>query len=266
METLTAVYPAAGISSRFGGKIKALARVGPNNETLLEISMKNAKEAGFNNFVIIASDKTIGPLKEEIKDSFKGIPVNYCIQPKPAYRQKPFGTTHALLSAKDLVNEPFIYLSSDEIYSVNTLKLVADYLKTNKNSYCIPGYRLKNVLPEQGTVNRGMIIEKNNYLEKIEEQFNISVKDIPGKYTGNELISVSICGLQPAFFSYLEKDFNKFLETHKEDPVTECLLVDSLTNFTKETGIKIEIIPTEDELISLTNPEDEAKVREKLRE
>ncbi len=262
---LTAVFPAAGLSFRFGGKIKALARVGPNNETLLDVSMDQAKEAGFNKFVIITSDKTIKPLKDVFGDSFKGIPIKYCIQKTPDYRQKPFGTGHALLSAKDLVKESHLYLSSDEIYGLKTLKAVADYLRTNKNGYCIPAYRLKNVLPQEGTVNRGMIIENGNSLERIEEQFKISLQDIPSKYTGEEFISMSVCGLNHEILEYLEKDFNRFLEKHKDDPVAEYLLVDGITNLIKEKGANVVLLPTEDKPLSLTNPEDEEKMRKQLK-
>ncbi len=262
---LTAVFPAAGVASRFGGKIKGLVRVGVSDETLLEVSMGQCKEAGFNKFVIIVSDKTLEPLKDVFGDSFLDIPVKYCIQETPSYRQKPFGTGHALLSAKELVNEPLLYLSSDEIYGLETLKSVADYLKTNEKGYCIPAYRLKNVLPEKGTVNRGMIIEKEGSLDRIEEQFAISMEDIPSKYTGEEFISMSVCGLQPEILDFLEKDFDKFLEENKDNPNSEYLLVDGITNHAKESGINVVLIPTEDKPLSLTNPEDEEKMREQLR-
>ncbi len=264
MGKITAVYLAAGVSSRFGGRIKALAKVGPNNEPMMGVSMEQAKQAGFDNFVIIAGDKTLEPLKNEFKDSFKSIPVSYCVQSTPKYRKKPFGTTQALLSAKELVNGPFIVLNSDDLYGKETLKIVYDSLKSNKDSYCVPGYFLKNVLPEQGTVNRGVIKEKDGSLEKIEEEFNISVDDIPDKFTGEELISMNLFALQSEFFDFAEKDFNEFLESNKDDPVTECLLPDTITKFIKQNSIKMKVIPTEDKPLSITNPEDEAKVKKQL--
>jgi NDP-sugar pyrophosphorylase family protein len=263
-EDLTVVYLAAGLSSRFGGRIKALIKVGPNNESLIELSMNEAIEAGFNSFVLIVSPKTLEPLKAYFTESFKGYPIKYAVQETPEYRKKPFGTTHALLSAKDVVNSPFIVLNSDDLYGINTMKLVADYLQTNDECYCIPGYRLKNSLPDKGTVNRGIIHEKDGVIKKIEETFNITKTDIPEKYSGEELVSMNLFGLQPKFLEYIKGDFEIFLDRCKDDPTTECLLPDSITKFTIAHDIKMAVIPTEDVPIGVTNPEDEEIVRNLL--
>ena len=263
--TLTAIYLAAGASSRFGGKCKALVELGPNNESLLELSMQQAKKAGFDNFIFIVSDKTIDDIKKCFGDKFEDIPIKYAIQEMPDWREKPVGTSHALLSAKELVNEPFIVLNSDDIYGEFTFKAVADYMK-NENAYCLPGYRLKNVLAEEGTVNRGLIKEKGGFVEKIEEQFNVSKDDIPSKYTGKEFISMNLFGLQPKFLEFLEKDFKVFLEENKENPKKEWLLPDSITKFKEQTKINIKVIPTPDKWIGITHPEDEEKARNALKQ
>jgi len=266
MTNLTAVYMAAGLSSRFGGRIKALIKVGNNNETLMGLSMNQAKQAGFNKFVIVVSDKTLEPLKEYYKDSFNQIPVEYCIQDTPDYREKPLGTAHATICAKNLVNEPFIVLNSDDIYGLDTLKKLADYLTANEKGYCLPGYLLKNCLPEQGTVNRGWIkVDKENFLTSIEEQFNISKTDIPSKYTGNELISMNIFGLQPDFFEFAEEDLRNFLEINKDDKTKEFLLPHVVTEFKNQTNKKIAVIQTNDIPLGVTNPEDEEKLRQILK-
>ncbi len=263
---LTAVYLAAGISSRFGGRIKALIQAGPNNETLMGLSMQQAKQAGFNKFIIIANNQTLEPLKEVYKDNFLGNPVEYCIQETPNYRERPFGTSHALLSAKRLIKEPFIVLNSDDLYGKNTMKYVADYLKTTENSYCLPGYKLKNVLSKHGAVNRGIIrVDSENYMESIKETFNILKEEVGTKHSGEELISMNLFGLQPDFFDYLEEDLKKFLEKYPNDPKTEFLLPDSVSDFNNEKNKKVKIIPTDDIWIGVTNPEDEEKMREQLK-
>lgn len=264
VDDLTAVFLAAGMSSRFGGKIKALTKVGPNGETLLELSMIQAQEAGFNNFVIIASDKTLNFLEAEFQYSHDEIPISYAIQKTPEHREKPFGTTHALLAAKKLVKGPFIVLNSDDLYGLHTLKLMGDYLTTNKECYCMPAYHLKNTLPEVGIVNRGHIKEKNGYLMKIVERFNISKKDIPKKFSGDELISMNLFGLQHVFLEHSEKEFEEFLKEIGDDPAKECLLPHTLSNFIKKHKVKFAVISTQDKPIGLTNPEDEEKVRELL--
>lgn len=263
---LTAVYLAAGISSRFGGRIKALTRVGPNNETLLEISMSQAKKAGFNSFVIVTSHKTLNPLKDFFKDSFQKIKISYCIQETPEYREKPFGTAHATLSAKELINGPFIVLNSDDIYGENTLKVIADYLKKSKDAYCLPGYKLINVLSEKGGVNRGLIkTDKNGVVESIEEKFNITIKDIPLKYKADDLFSMNLFGMQKDFIDFLDKDFKKFLEENKEDPKIEWLLPETITKFKSLYHKKIAVLPTPDKWIVLTYPEDEPEVIDRLK-
>jgi NDP-sugar pyrophosphorylase family protein len=263
---LTAIYLAAGASSRFGGKIKALVKLGPNDENLLQISMKQAKKAGFDNFIIIVSDKTIDSLKECFGDYFEDIPIRYAIQKTPEYREKPFGTSHALLSAKDLIKEPFIVINSDDIYGDFTFKAIADYMKTD-NIYCLPGYRLKNVLADEGGVNRGVIsIDENDYVKNIVENFDIKKQDIPSKFTGEEFISMNFFGLQPDFLEFLEEDFKVFLEKNKDDPKKEWLLPGSVSDFKIQKNKRIKMIPTPDVWIGVTHPEDEAKAREKLRD
>ncbi|TKJ16970.1 nucleotidyltransferase [Candidatus Woesearchaeota archaeon B3_Woes] len=263
---LTAVYMAAGRASRFGGRIKALIQIGPNNETLMGLSMQQAKQAGFNKFVIIASPQTLESLKEVYKDNFLENSVEYCIQETPDYREKPFGTSHALLSAKEFVKEPFIVLNSDDLYGKNTMKYIANYLKITESGYCLPGYKLKNVLSKHGGVNRGIIkIDSENYMEGIKETFDILKKDVGTNYSGEELISMNLFGLQPDFFNYLEEALKKFLKEHPNDPKTEFLLPNSVSNFKNEKDTKIKVVPTDDIWIGVTNPEDEEKMREQLK-
>jgi NDP-sugar pyrophosphorylase family protein len=262
---VTLIYLAAGASSRFGGRIKALARIGKKDETMLEISMRQAKTAGFNNIVIIASDTTVQPIKDAVGNSFDGIPIAYCLQKTPTHRKKPFGTSHALLSAKELVNEQFVVLNSDDLYGERTLAAVAQYLKA-ENGYCMPGYKLKNCLPENGTVNRGIItVNDDSTLNRITETFNISRADIPSKFAGDELVSMNLFGVQPAFFSFIEETFQRFLKEHPDDPTTEFLLPVSISEFITERGLQMRILPTDDIPVGLTNPEDEAVLREQLR-
>ena len=264
---LTALYLAAGLSSRFGGRIKAIIKVGPNDETLMELSMLQAVEAGFDSFVIVVSNKTIDPIRDYFGDSFKGLSVDYVFQETPSYREKPFGTGHAVLAAKDVIKNAFVMMNSDDLYGINSLKKVVDYIKENEEGYCILGYRLRNVLPEQGTVNRGLItVDDDSNMIKIEEQFGISRDDIPSKYSGEELFSMNFFVLQPEFFSFLEKDFEEFLKENPDDVKKECLILDSVTHFQNEKNVKIKVIPTEDEVIGVTNPEDEEIVKELLKQ
>lgn len=263
---LTAVYLAAGVSSRFGGRIKALAKVGKEGECFLRISMQQAKDAGFDKFVLIVSDKTYNLIKAEFGDEFDKIPIKYCFQKTPDYRKKPLGTADAVLAAKELVYGPFIIINSDDLYGKNAINKIAEYMSDNEDVYCIPGYLMKNVLPDEGTVNRGIIHEKDGWLANIVETFKISRSDIPSKFSGNELISMNFFGLQKEFLDFDKRFVEDFLKKYPKDPDKECLLPDAISEFLKKTKNKMKVIPVEDIWLGLTNPEDEEIVRDKIKQ
>jgi hypothetical protein len=225
--------------------------------------MDQAKKAGFNKFILIASNATLRPLQEKFNDNFKGIPIFYEIQETPSHRKKPFGTAHALMSTKNSVDGPFIVLNSDDIYGYETLTKIYGYLK--KDLCCIPGYKLKNCVPEIGSVNRGFISVKGDILEKIEEKFNITKGDMVKMYNPEQLVSMNLFGLKKEFFSHLEKEFGTFLEKHKDDPVKEFLLPDAVTSFIQHNKIPMHVIVTNDTPLGLTNPEDEEKLKQILK-
>lgn len=257
---ISCVYLAAGISSRFGGRIKALANVGKDNETLLELSMQQAKDAGFNDFVVIANSSTLDPIKSIIGNNFQGIPVDYVIQEIPKYR-KPFGTAHAALSIKNVVNGQFALLNSDDIYGFKILKMLFEKLSYEDGYYC-PVNLLKNSIPPHGTVKRGIVISENMIIKFIEGH-EVSMNDIPNKYTGEEFVSMNIFGLQPEFLSFLEKKVNEFIEINN-DKYAELTVADVINSFVKETNKKFKIMVTDGVALGITNPEDEDFVRRKL--
>ena len=131
MKDIALVYMVAGMSSRFGGKIKQFAKVGPEGETLIEYSLNQAIPAGFTKIVFIVGNKTEKPFKEMFGDSYKGIPIKYASQNfDSASRDKPWGTTDALCSAKELLDCPFIICNGDDLYG-KYIKMEVNY---NENS------------------------------------------------------------------------------------------------------------------------------------
>ena len=124
------VYMVAGISSRFGGKIKQFAQVGPNNETLIEISMKQAMRAGFRKIIFIVGNLTEKTFKEKFKSEFQNIPISYAIQSyDERERDKPWGTAEALCSVIPFINCPFVVCNGDDLYGENSFKVLCDHLK-----------------------------------------------------------------------------------------------------------------------------------------
>ena len=168
---LTLLVLAAGMGSRYGG-LKQLDQVGPSGETIIDYSVYDAIEAGFNKIVFIIRRDIEKDMKELLFDKYsKKVKVEYVFQeleniPEginlPAERVKPWGTGHAVLMAKDVIHEPFVVINADDFYGKSAFKVVADYMKSFDNNLqgknCMAGYRLKNTLSEHGTVSRGVCI------------------------------------------------------------------------------------------------------------
>jgi dTDP-glucose pyrophosphorylase len=142
MKSYAIVYLVAGLSSRFGGKVKQFAQIGTNNETLIELSMNQALKAGFNKIIFVVGEKTEQLFKNKFGPSYKQIPVQYAKQEfNPEERDKPWGTCDALLSAKQLINEPFVVCNGDDLYGENTFKILVEWMEKN-NSPATIGYPL----------------------------------------------------------------------------------------------------------------------------
>ncbi|MBU0894778.1 MAG: nucleotidyltransferase [Nanoarchaeota archaeon] len=263
---ITLVYLVAGISSRFGGKIKQLAKIGPDNETLIEYSLKQTISAGITKIIFIVGEKTEKPFKEMFGDNYKGIPVYYAFQTyDKTKRDKPWGTLDSLFSAKSLINSPFIVCGGDDIYGKKAFEKLVKHLKNNSNNATI-GYKLKNVLSEKGTVNRGIFqVDLDNNVTEIKEYFKIDSSNLNEKgLTKESLCSMLLFALQPNIFDMLEEKIIKFKQEHQEDRTKEVLAPEEIGKLIQEKKITMKCYPTEEEWIGITNPEDEYYVKKKL--
>ncbi len=262
------VFMVAGISSRFGGKIKQFAKV-TDTETLIEYSLNQALKSGFSKIIFIVGNKTQFPFKEKFGNEYKGIPVEYALQTyDETKRDKPWGTTDALCSIRDIINCPFIVCNGDDIYGKNTFRILFNHLKNNKNNDdATAGYKLIEVLPEKGGVNRGIFNIENNYVKDMNETFNIEKSNLSATNTNSDdLCSMNIFALHPRTLKLLDKALKQFKEQHKEDRKKECLLPTELSNLIKEKKIKMKVYQTNDKWFGITNPGDEEVIREQLRE
>lgn len=256
----------AGMSSRFNGKIKQFAQVGPNKETLIEFSMNQAIKAGFNEIVFIVGEKTKEPFKEKFQNSYNNIPIKYAEQSfNKDLRDKPWGTVDALLSAKDVLDSSFVVCNGDDIYGEETLKILCNYLTNNKSNATI-GYILENSIPQQGTVNRGIFQIKDNKVTQIEETFNISKDNLKERNIDpKSYCSMNIFAMQKETLDLLNEKLTDFKETNKDSRSAECLLPVEISNLIKEGKIEMDIFETTDKCLGVTNPEDEFKLRELLK-
>lgn len=264
---LALVYMVAGMSSRFGGKIKQFAKIGLNNETLIEYSINQALPAGFTKIVFIVGNKTEKPFLEMFGNTFKGIPVYYALQNyDSSKRDCPWGTTDALCSAKNLINCPFIVCNGDDIYGKNSFKQLAEHLEKNNSTSATIGYFLKDLLPEKGKVNRGIFEIQDNYVKNICETFNIE-KTTLGSFglKPTNLCNANIFAFYPSIFKLLEPLLISFKNKYSQDKRAECFLPEEISKLIKAKKLKMKFYLSTELWVGVTNPEDEEVVRKKLK-
>ena len=274
----TLVIMAAGIGSRFGGGIKQLAPVGPNGEIIMDYSIYDALEAGFNKIVFIIRHDLEKDFKEIIGNRIEKLcKVEYAFQENdnlpggfvtPQERKKPWGTGHAILSCRGIVNEPFLVINADDYYGKEAFVKIHDYLvsdevKNNPYAFCMGGFILKNTLSDNGGVTRGVCkVDESNMLVDVVETSEIEkdgagAKTPDGPIDADSYVSMNMWGLTPAFIDGLEEGFIKFLSNVKEgDLKAEYLLPTIVDELIKEGKATVKVLPTNDKWFGVTYKED----------
>ena len=286
MSKVTLVVMAAGIGSRFGGGIKQLEAVGPNGEIIMDYSIHDALEAGFNKVVFVIRKDLDKDFKEIIgRRMEKLVEVEYAYQElndiperflkKTEGRKKPWGTGQAILCCKDVVDEPFLVINADDYYGKEAYREAYAYLTGRKddNAYeaCMVGFVLKNTLSDNGGVTRGVCkVDEHRMLSEIVETSNI-VKTAEGAAVQTESglvpidveseVSMNMWGLSPKFFEVLDKGFDEFLEKlNPENLKGEYLLPTIIGDLLKEGKMKVEVRKSHDEWFGVTYKEDKPDV------
>lgn len=267
----TLLILAAGMGSRFGGGIKQLEPVGPNGEIIIDYSIHDAIKAGFNKIVfIIRKDieedfkNVIGYRTEKIASKFN-VEINYVFQNMDNIpdkykegRTKPFGTAHAILCCKEVVDGPFSVINADDFYGSESFEKASAALEDD--GYSLVSYILKNTLSENGGVSRGVCTVVNNFLTDIIETTNIE-KTENGVITSNgyinpeTLVSMNFWCLPCSFISFLEKRFPEFLCT-LSNPLKDEFMLPSEVNLQIKAGKKVKIITTNEKWFGVTYKED----------
>ncbi len=262
------VYMVAGMSSRFGGKIKQFAEIGPGGEKLIEYSIKQALPAGFSKIVFIVGNLTEKPFKQMFGTQFEGVPVEYASQTfNPKERDRPWGTVDALCSIKGIVKNPFIICNGDDLYGTKNFQILAEHLKRSKEEAVI-GYKLLEVLPETGSTNRGIFqVDSGGDTLKIEEIFDVTKSNLAEKnLTPDSLCNMNLFAFHPEIILLLEQKLKVFKETHNSDRKAECLLPIELSHLIAEDKIKIKIYPSQGKWFGVTNPDDAERVKNQIKE
>lgn len=288
MRETALVIMAAGIGSRFGGGIKQLEPMGPGGEIIMDYSIHDALEAGFNKIIFIIRKDLEQDFREIIGRRIEKIaPVEYVYQeldrlPEgytvPEGRKKPWGTGHAVLMVKDLVKEPFMVINADDYYGKEGFRKLHDYMvrdmDTQSDVYeiCMGGFILANTLSENGTVTRGVCqMNPDGTLKSVEETYGIQVKDgrleasdvdgSPVQVSLDQHVSMNMWGLPPRFLDELEKDFPRFLDNIREgDLKAEYLLPTIIGNLVRAGRARVRVLETRDKWFGVTYREDKEAV------
>jgi len=266
----TLVVMAAGMGSRFGG-LKQIAPIGPNGEVLLDFSIYDAKEAGFNKAVFIIKKAIEKDFKECIgKRIEKMIDVSYVFQETDkipeefsalSKREKPWGTGHAILCAKDEVTTPFAVINADDYYGKEAFKLMHEHL-VNNSGVCMVGYKLVNTLTENGTVSRGVCNIEDGCLKSVTEH---TALDKNSGFPEDTVVSMNMWGFSPDIFKTLEKDFKEFLSNLSNPEKEEFYIPSVVDKLIKEEGEKVKVIPTSEKWYGVTYKEDTEAVSAALK-
>lgn len=282
----TLLIMAAGIGSRFGGGIKQLEPVDEQGHIIMDYSIHDAIEAGFNKVIFIIRKDIEEEFREVIGSRISAIcaehnvTVDYAFQDindipgeLPAGRTKPWGTGQAVLSAKDLLTTPFIVINADDYYGKEGFKAVHNYLVEGGKS-CMAGFVLKNTLSDNGGVTRGICkMDADHNLTEVVETKNI-VKTADGaeadgvKLDTESLVSMNMWGLTPDFLQTLEKGFAEFFkEEVPANPLkAEYLIPIYIGELLKKDQMSVKVLRTNDTWYGMTYHEDVAAVKESFRQ
>ena len=279
---------AAGMGSRYGG-LKQLDPLGPNGETIMDYSIYDAIRAGFGKIVFVIRKDFEQDFREKVLAKYEGhIPVEVVFQsidklPEgytcPEDRTKPWGTNHAVLMGKEVINEPFAVINADDFYGRDAFAVIAQELmrqREGKGDYCMVGFRVGNTMTENGSVARGVCATNDNgLLTSVVERTAISYdKDHNIVFTDengveqtlqpNTPVSMNLWGFTPDYFEYSDREFKKFLDKDINTPKAEFfipLCIDALINSGEAT---VKVLDTESRWFGVTYAADRPGVVEKF--
>lgn len=279
---------AAGMGSRYGG-LKQLDGLGPNGETIMDYSIFDAIRGGFGKVVFVIRKDFEADFRSKILSKYQNhIPVALVFQALdnlpagftcPATRVKPWGTNHAVLMGKDVINEPFAVINADDFYGRDSFAVIGKALSEmggKKNDYCMVGYRVGNTLSDSGTVARG-VCEKDaeGYLTTVVER--TSIERVNGKVSftdeNNKLVSIpdetpvsmNMWGFTPDYFSYSEESFKDFIKENIDKPKAEYLIPSVVNKLIKEKTARVKVLDTTSKWFGVTYAADRQGVVDKIK-
>ncbi|GAA5477495.1 hypothetical protein Hhel01_00981 [Haloferula helveola] len=278
------------MGSRYGG-LKQMDPMGPNGETVLDYSVFDAIRAGFGKVVFVIREDFAEAFKEGVGARFADrIEVEYAFQKLddlpdgfevPADRVKPWGTSHAVRAARDVINEPFAVINADDFYGADAYQVIARWFAglgsdPAKSHYCMVGYPLRNTLSEHGSVNRGICqTTDGSLLSDVEEVVDIARGD-DGNVRGTRMdgsileipedspVSMNFWGFTPEYFAQLETHFIKFLTEKGSELKSECYIPTVVDQLIRDGAADCEVLDTSASWFGVTYPDDKPHVVESI--
>lgn len=293
----TLLVLAAGMGSRYGG-LKQMDGLGPNGETIIDYSIYDAVQAGFGKVVYIVREYFLDAFKDMVKTKYQHvtcpdgsplefdfvtqelnkIPEGFTLNPE---REKPWGTAHAVLMAKDVVKEPFAVINGDDYYGKESFRIIADWLMKHENTkgeYCLVGFELDNTLSESGGVSRGLCTaDSDNYLTHVEEHHNVEKAEDGKVYADNSkgerievngkaLCSMNMWGFTPDYFDNSKDVFTEFLKENINELKKEFYIPYAVDYMIKNNLAKTELLSTPSRWFGVTYKQDRPGVVAKFKE
>ena len=277
---------AAGMGSRYGG-LKQIDGLGPNGETIMDYSVYDALRAGFGKVVFVIRKDFEEAFREVVISKYADkVPCEVCFQSVDKVpegctynpeRTKPWGTNHAVLMAKGLINEPFAVINADDFYGRESFQVLADYLKSvegTKGKYCMVGYRVANTLSENGSVSRGVCAtDENGYLtdvvertkiEKVGDKIIYTEDGVDTEIAPNSPVSMNMWGFTPEYFEYVEKAFVEFLQARGQELKSEFYIPTLVNDMIRSGKATCKVLDTTSKWFGVTYAEDRPQVVMKI--
>ncbi|TVP77491.1 MAG: nucleotidyltransferase [Puniceicoccaceae bacterium] len=285
----TLLVLAAGMGSRYGG-LKQLDPMGPDGETLLDYSLRDAIAAGFKNIVFVVREVFAEEFHQKVGAKFQSdcaiayvyqalddLPEGFSL---PAGRTKPWGTAHAVFAARDAIQDPFVVVNADDYYGADAYQRILPFLQqcdpADASQTAMVAYPILNTLSPHGTVNRGICRLAGKYLNTVEEHTGLKAANgtIQGLNLKGDLVSIdndclvsmNFWAFTPALFPLLRDHFIHFLKQAGQEMKSECYIPSVIDTLIRLNQAKCQVFPTTGDWFGVTYPEDKASVQAKLRQ
>ncbi|WP_405399514.1 NDP-sugar synthase [Maribacter sp. Asnod2-G09] len=279
---MTLLLMAAGSGSRYG-KLKQFDDLGPNGEFLMEFAIYDAIQNNFEQIVVITKKENVSFLEEHLSKRIPStIKLNVLAQELTdlpdgvtftGERKKPWGTAHAVWTARKVIDGPFVVLNADDFYGQSAYKKAADFMKSNDEAYALLGYTLKDTLSEHGSVSRGVcevngdnLVSVQERLKLVQKENNIVDEDTNLEFTGDEQASMNFWVCRPSIFEKIESEFRIFLKDDDRIANSELYIPLMIQEMLQAKEIEVKCIPSGGDWFGVTYASDKEKAMNSLKE